>query len=107
MREALERIEREFDEALAAAAGDAAAVEVLRVRYLGRKGEVTALMKELSKLPKESRREAGQAINELKKTVTARLSEQADAAASAARAARTDSRCTHRTVGRSRSSSWP
>jgi phenylalanyl-tRNA synthetase alpha chain len=47
MRDALERIEREFAEALAAAALDARAVDAVRVRYLGKRGEVTALMKRL------------------------------------------------------------
>ena len=66
MHETLKKIEREFDAALADAGGDPAAVDALRVRLLGRKGELTALMKRLGSLPKKQRPEAGQAINALK-----------------------------------------
>ena len=75
MRDALERIEREFSEALAAAAGDAPSIEAVRVRYLGRKGEVTGLMKQLGGLPAEEKPAAGQAINALKRRIQAALEE--------------------------------
>ena len=45
-------------------------LESLRVETLGRRGRVTALMKELGTLPPEDRREAGQALNALKTVVT-------------------------------------
>ena len=48
------------------AAADLPALEALRVRLLGRKGEITELLKSLGKLPQEERREAGQAINQLR-----------------------------------------
>ena len=46
------------------------ALETLRVETLGRRGRVTALMKELGTLAPEDRRTAGQALNALKTVVT-------------------------------------
>jgi len=82
----LQKIEREFDQALASAAVDPKAVDAVRVRYLGRKGEITGLMKQLRDLPGEQRKQAGQAINLLKQAVQGRL----DAAQRAAAAAQRD-----------------
>ncbi len=41
-------------------------LDQLRVQYLGKKGELTALLKQLGQLPAEERREAGQIINAAK-----------------------------------------
>ncbi|MEE4360103.1 MAG: phenylalanine--tRNA ligase subunit alpha [Pseudomonadales bacterium] len=59
-------------EAAVDAASDEAALEALRVRYFGKKGEITALLKTLGKLPDAERREAGQAINAARDQVQAR-----------------------------------
>ena len=48
----------------------AADAEKLRVEYLGKKGFVTELMSELKNVPNEQKKEAGQLINELKKTLS-------------------------------------
>jgi len=69
MREVLERIEREFAAAIAAAGREPAAVEGVRLQYLGRKGELPALMKQLGKLPSDERKLAGQSINRLKQQI--------------------------------------
>lgn len=45
---------------------DARGLEALRVRYLGRKGELTALLRNLGQLPAEERPEAGARINAAK-----------------------------------------
>ncbi len=60
-----------LEEALQAleAASDAAALQVWRTGYLGRKGQVSELMKLISTLPKEERPAFGQAANELKRTL--------------------------------------
>jgi phenylalanyl-tRNA synthetase alpha chain len=58
-----------------AQAGDAAAIEDWRVRYLGRKGAVAALMAAIPTLPKEERRDAGRAANQLKQALAALLDE--------------------------------
>jgi phenylalanyl-tRNA synthetase alpha chain len=69
MRERLRQIGEAFDRDLATARGDRRDLEDVRVRYLGRKGEVTGLMKELGALSKEDRPAAGKAINDLKTRV--------------------------------------
>jgi phenylalanyl-tRNA synthetase alpha chain len=73
----LQRIEGQFHEALSAAGEDPAAIEEVRIRFLGRKGEVTALMKGLGKLPKEERPAAGKEINLLKKRIVSALERSA------------------------------
>jgi phenylalanyl-tRNA synthetase alpha chain len=57
----LEQALRDIDQA-----GDAQALEALRVRYLGKKGLLTARLKSLGQLPAEQRPQAGQAINAAK-----------------------------------------
>ena len=56
-------------EAAAAKAADASALEAARVRYLGRKGELTALLKTLGGLNAAERPGAGAAINAAKQRV--------------------------------------
>jgi len=73
MREVVERIEREFTAALAEASEDPGAIEAVRVRFLGRKGELPALLKRMGGLPAEQRKAAGQSINELKRRVQDQL----------------------------------
>jgi phenylalanyl-tRNA synthetase alpha chain len=46
--------------------GDMAALDAVRVGYLGKKGELTAQLKNLGQLPAEERPAAGQAINQVK-----------------------------------------
>ena len=49
-----------------AAAGEPSSLENAKARYLGKSGELTALLKGLGKLSADERRSAGQAINEAK-----------------------------------------
>lgn len=51
------------------AASDLKALDDIRVQFLGKKGEITALMKSLGSLPPEEKPKAGQAINEGKQQV--------------------------------------
>ena len=51
------------------AAEDAASLDAVRVRYLGKKGELTDLLKGLGKLPAEERPAAGAEINKAKAAV--------------------------------------
>ena len=85
MNDELERIEREFAAELARAEGDSAAVESLRVRYLGRKADLTVLAKGLGNLGREERPAAGQAINRTKRHVEDSLAAAAERAADARR----------------------
>ncbi|WP_106478263.1 phenylalanine--tRNA ligase subunit alpha [Phytohalomonas tamaricis] len=55
------------------AANDMQSLDDVRVRYLGKKGEITALLKGLGKLPAEERPAAGEAINQAKQQLTAEL----------------------------------
>ncbi len=57
--------------ALAAIAGadELAALDQVRVRYLGKSGELTALLKQLGRLPDDQRPVAGQLINQAKVAV--------------------------------------
>lgn len=57
-------------------AGDARALDQVRVKYLGKKGELTAQLKQLGQLPPEQRREAGQAVNQAKQTLAERIAER-------------------------------
>jgi len=63
--ESLENIRGRLADALASV-DSTDAVEQLRVEFLGKKGAITLLLKELGSLPAEARKSAGQAINELK-----------------------------------------
>jgi phenylalanyl-tRNA synthetase alpha chain len=73
VRSTIERLERDFDAALAAAGEDPRAVEAVRVRFLGRKGEIPALMKQLAALSADERPAAGQSINKLKSALAERV----------------------------------
>jgi phenylalanyl-tRNA synthetase alpha chain len=54
-------------------AGDAEALEQIRIRILGRKGELTEILRGLGALPPEIRREVGQQANALKVRIEAAL----------------------------------
>jgi len=70
------------------AADELSALDAVRVSYLGKKGQLTALLKGLSSLPAEDRPKAGQAINEAKQAVQQRLNSRREALESEALAAR-------------------
>ena len=53
------------------------ALDEIRVKYLGRNGKVTLLLKEISKAPKDERPRFGQRVNQLKNEVSAAIDEKA------------------------------
>ena len=55
------------------AATDLAALDQVRVQYLGKKGLVTGQLKQLGKLPADERRAAGQEINKAKQALIAAI----------------------------------
>ena len=61
------------------AANDLAVLDAVRVAYLGKKGELTALLKTLGGLPAEERAAAGQAINTAKQRVQDALAARREA----------------------------
>lgn len=73
MQEHLDRIRRAFEEALTCASDDPKAVDEVRVRFLGRKGEFQALMKQLGAASREERPALGKEINRLKKSIESSL----------------------------------
>ncbi|MBU2862707.1 phenylalanine--tRNA ligase subunit alpha [Reinekea forsetii] len=58
------------------AAETAQELDDLRVKYLGKKGEITSLLKTLGKLSAEERPAAGAKINEVKEAVSAAINER-------------------------------
>ena len=78
MKEKIEALARQFQQELEGA-GTSDAVEKLRVAYLGRKGSVTQLLKGLKEVEAQQKKELGQHINMLKKTVEDKLSQQVEA----------------------------
>ncbi len=63
-------------EAAVAAAGSAAEVEELRVRYLGRKSELTGMLRSIGELPPDQRGPVGKGANQVKQALEALLDER-------------------------------
>lgn len=78
MREQLEKIKESALGALAASA-DMAALEELRVKFLGKKGELTAILKQMGGLSPEERPAIGQLANAVREAIENALSERAAA----------------------------
>ncbi|MBR4097188.1 MAG: phenylalanine--tRNA ligase subunit alpha [Oscillospiraceae bacterium] len=68
MKEQLEKI-RQLAEAELAECNSAEALEALRVKYLGKKGELTAILKQMGGLSAEERPVIGQLANEVRKSI--------------------------------------
>jgi len=80
MQDRLEALERAFRDALREAADVPAAVEAVRVRFLGKKGELTAILKSVGALQAALRPAAGAAINAARDRLEAALAEAAGSA---------------------------
>ncbi|MGD8630564.1 MAG: phenylalanine--tRNA ligase subunit alpha [Gammaproteobacteria bacterium] len=74
----LEELEKQALDEVAAAA-DTAALDAVRVSYLGKKGQLTQQLKQLGALPAAERPAAGQAINRIKVQVQQALEARRDA----------------------------
>ena len=72
MKEEIEKVLAELDELKCLTRKE---VEDARVRFLGKKGEVTALFEQFRTVGPEMKREYGRKLNELKQTVTAKIEE--------------------------------
>ena len=54
-------------------ANNSEAIEALRIKYLSKKGEITALFNEFRNVPNEEKKEFGQRLNELKALATEKI----------------------------------
>ncbi len=83
MKQALEQIRQTADQLIAAAENERA-VDELRVRFLGKKGEVTGILKQMGKLSAEERPVIGALANQVREDIDAhirtRMKELADEA---------------------------
>ena len=71
----LEKIQQMLDELNNLQASSAEEVEALRIKYLSKKGAVTALMADFRNVPAEQKKEVGMRINELKNRAQERINE--------------------------------
>lgn len=71
----LEKIQKLLQEVQTLTASNAEEVEALRIKYLSKKGEITALMNDFRSVPAEMKKEVGMRINELKNVATERINE--------------------------------
>jgi phenylalanyl-tRNA synthetase alpha chain len=78
--ERIAAIEAEAGAAIAGA-GDTAALEDVRVRYLGRKAELPNLLRSVAQLPPQERAATGQAANRVRQGLEAQIAQRADALA--------------------------
>ena len=77
MKEQLEKVKQDALAALAAAK-ETVDLENIRVKYLGKKGELTALLKQMGKLSAEERPVMGQLANEVRAELEERASKPED-----------------------------
>ena len=77
MKEQLEQIRLEAKKALELCE-DPKALEELRIRYLGKKGELTAILKQMGKLSAEERPVIGQLANQIRAEIENDLNEAAE-----------------------------
>ena len=71
----LEKIAQLLEEVKNMNASNADEIEALRLKYLSKKGEITALMADFRNVPAEQKKEVGIKINELKQTALDRINE--------------------------------
>ncbi|MEG1874416.1 MAG: phenylalanine--tRNA ligase subunit alpha [Angelakisella sp.] len=83
MKSALEAVKAAAIEQLSKAA-DLKELEELRVKFLGKKGELTALLKQMGQLSAEERPIMGQLVNQLKETLENELTQRQQALREAA-----------------------
>ena len=76
MKAKLEEIKNASLQAIESVA-EAADLEALRIRYLGKKGELTAVLKQMGSLSPEERPAIGQLANEIRARIEASISEKA------------------------------
>ena len=76
----VEKIEKIMSEIPSLTAKNAEEAEALRIKYLGKKGEITLLMNDFRTVPAEQKRELGQKLNILKTSMQDKINELKEAA---------------------------
>ena len=69
----IEKIQALKEQIEALSAANAEELEALRIKYLSKKGEITALFNDFRNVPNEQKREIGQKLNELKTLATDKI----------------------------------
>lgn len=87
MKEQLKKIE-ELAKAELASCTEIKSLDELRIRYLGKKGELTAILKQMGKLSSEERPVVGQLANKVRADIEEALSEKLSALKASAQAAK-------------------
>jgi phenylalanyl-tRNA synthetase alpha chain len=75
VKEELERLQNEVVISISQASTEKE-ISGIRVKYLGKKGSITQVLKSLGTLPESERREAGQRANQLKESTESRIEER-------------------------------
>ena len=70
-----ERIQSQLEQVGDMKAANAEELETLRIKYLSKQGEITELFNEFREVPKEEKKELGQALNQLRQQAEARINE--------------------------------
>ena len=70
-----ERIQSLLEQVGDMKAANAEELESLRIKYLSKKGEITELFNEFREVPKEEKKELGQALNQLRRQAETRINE--------------------------------
>ncbi len=78
MQERIKELEKQFNSELAEV-NSLKSLEELRIKFLGRKGSITALFDEFKELPKETKREFGKVLNQLKNSTQNNFNEKKEA----------------------------
>ena len=82
----IERIQALMQEIASLQAKDAQEAEALRIKYLSKKGVITALMNDFRNVPPELKKEVGMKINELKNAAQEKISQLKESSSVAASA---------------------
>lgn len=90
MKIALEKLQKEFNE-LIDKVTDRDALEELRAQFLGRKGKLNGLMKEMASLADEERKLVGAVANEVKEAIEAAFGEAQERVSMGSRASKASS----------------
>lgn len=77
MKEALEKIQRLVDEKISQA-GQQKEIEDIRIKFLGKKGELTAILKQMGKLSAEERPVIGQLANKVRSNIEQAIANKAE-----------------------------